>query len=154
MLQRISLLLSSLLAIESPSTAKERDCGLESYTIRSFFEILVTTKFTYVKLRISKNNYCNVAVEENVLRHHLKVEMIVEIFAFICFQGAALLRMVQGFMKDELEQGVINYLNKYRYSNAQTDDLWMSLSLVSGKISFLETIYRLFSWSVVTVSNA
>lgn len=34
-------------------------------------------------------------------------------------------------MKEKLEQGVIDYLNKYRYSNAQTEDLWMSLSLVS-----------------------
>ena len=52
-------------------------------------------------------------------------------FLLIAFQGAALLRMVQGFMKGQLEEGVIDYLNKYRYSNAKTEDLWVSLSLVS-----------------------
>lgn len=63
---------------------------------------------------------------------HLIINQNVHCFIW---QGAALLRMVQGFMKEKLEQGVIDYLNKYRYSNAQTEDLWMSLSLVSVILS-------------------
>jgi len=46
-------------------------------------------------------------------------------------QGASLLRMVQGFMDGKLEAGVIDYLQKFIYSNAETEDLWRSWSLVS-----------------------
>ena len=60
-----------------------------------------------------------------------KLYIILKLYITFQWQGAALLRMVQGFMKEKLEQGVIDYLNKYRYSNAQTEDLWMTLSLVS-----------------------
>lgn len=42
--------------------------------------------------------------------------------------------MVQGFMGENFIKGVKSYLEEYKYSNAETDDLWKHLSKVKIKI--------------------
>lgn len=45
---------------------------------------------------------------------------------FICLlQGAAILHMLANFLQQEnLQNGLYDYLNTYKYSNAETKDLW------------------------------
>lgn len=53
--------------------------------------------------------------------------------------GAFLLRMMNLFLGEEVfRRGVSEYLKKHRYSNAEQDDLWASLTeQVSHNSSFL-----------------
>jgi len=48
-------------------------------------------------------------------------------------KGASVLRMVEGFVGfDVFRRGVVNYLNRFSFSNAQGSDFWNSISEVSG----------------------
>ena len=60
------------------------------------------------------------------------------------YQGASLLRMVEGFMGDDLIKGVRSYLREYKYSNAATDDLWKHLS----NVSILSFVVLAVCWKV------
>ena len=47
-------------------------------------------------------------------------------------KGASLIRMLRNFLGEStLRLGLKNYLNKYQYRNAETADLWKSLTDVS-----------------------
>ena len=57
-----------------------------------------------------------------------------EIFDAISYnKGCAIIRMVHDWISDKnFRKGMKNYLNKYSYSNAQTESLWEELGAVSG----------------------
>uniref|UniRef100_A0A7M4EC01 Aminopeptidase n=1 Tax=Crocodylus porosus TaxID=8502 RepID=A0A7M4EC01_CROPO len=65
-------------------------------------------------------------------------------------KGACILKMLQDFLsKQVFQKGVIQYLKKYSYRNAKTDDLWNSLADVSsslGGIMFLKNKH----WQILT----
>lgn len=45
------------------------------------------------------------------------------------FKGASLIRMANHFVgEEEFKRGLMNYLNTYRYSNADRNDLWNALA--------------------------
>ncbi|MEM0073568.1 MAG: M1 family metallopeptidase [Thermoplasmatales archaeon] len=60
---------------------------------------------------------------------------ISEIFDEISYgKGASVLRMIEEFIGEEkFKEGVYRYLKRFEYSNATSEDLWNSLSEVSGK---------------------
>ena len=60
-------------------------------------------------------------------------DQITEIFDAISYsKGASVLRMLENFMGDEsFRLGIHNFLEKFKYSNAVTNDLWTELTAVS-----------------------
>lgn len=64
-----------------------------------------------------------------------RADEINQIFDAISYsKGASLLRMISKWLgEDVFVKGVSQYLNKFKYGNAKTEDLWDSLSEASGK---------------------
>lgn len=64
-----------------------------------------------------------------------KADEINQIFDAISYsKGASLLRMISKWLgEDVFVKGVSQYLNKFKYGNAKTEDLWDSLSQAAGK---------------------
>ncbi|GME73112.1 unnamed protein product [Ambrosiozyma monospora] len=64
-----------------------------------------------------------------------RADEINQIFDAISYEkGSSNLRMLANWLGEEdFIKGVSNYLKKHSYSNARTEDLWKSLSEVSGK---------------------
>lgn len=62
-------------------------------------------------------------------------EEINQVFDEITYgKGASVLRMLEGYLgADRFRTGVTDYLNRYRYGNARTEDLWASLERASGQ---------------------
>ncbi|MEK6933203.1 MAG: M1 family metallopeptidase [Nanoarchaeota archaeon] len=60
---------------------------------------------------------------------------ISEIFDSISYnKGAAIIRMLEQYLSEKsFREGLRFYLNKFKYGNATTEDLWMSLQKISGK---------------------
>jgi len=58
-----------------------------------------------------------------------------EIFDHISyFKGASVIRMLANFLTVEtFRKGLVAYLNKFKYQNAVTEDLWIALERESGK---------------------
>ncbi|XP_065673410.1 aminopeptidase A-like isoform X2 [Hydra vulgaris] len=58
-----------------------------------------------------------------------------EIFDTITYnKGSCIVQMLQSYLgKEKFRKGLQQYLNIYAYKNADQDDLWKQLSLVSGK---------------------
>lgn len=53
-------------------------------------------------------------------------------------KGASLIRMLQNFLAgDSLRSGLESFLQKYKFSNAETADLWRSFSKVNQKKNYL-----------------
>ncbi|MEM4085759.1 MAG: M1 family metallopeptidase [Saccharolobus sp.] len=49
-------------------------------------------------------------------------------------KGASILRMIEAYVNEEnFRRGVVNYLNKFKFSNAEGRDLWDSISEAYGK---------------------
>lgn len=72
-------------------------------------------------------------------------------------KGASVIRMLHDFLgADDFRKGLIYYLNKYKYSNASTDDLWEALEFVSKKPvkSFMSAWTSLPGFPVVTLENS
>jgi puromycin-sensitive aminopeptidase len=72
--------------------------------------------------------------------HPIEVEVhhpaeISEIFDAISYEkGASIIRMLASYLDEEnFKKGLQIYLNKHKYSNAATVDLWRALGKVSGK---------------------
>lgn len=59
-----------------------------------------------------------------------KPDEIAQIFDTISYRkGSFLLHMMNSFLGEEtFKQGIRNYINKYKFSNAEQDDLWRSLT--------------------------
>lgn len=64
-----------------------------------------------------------------------RADEINQIFDAISYsKGASLLRMISKWLgEDVFVKGVSEYLSKFKYGNAKTEDLWDSLSKASGK---------------------
>ncbi|AJS53067.1 Ape2p [Saccharomyces cerevisiae YJM1447] len=64
-----------------------------------------------------------------------KADEINQIFDAISYsKGASLLRMISKWLGEEtFIKGVSQYLNKFKYGNAKTEDLWDALADASGK---------------------
>lgn len=62
-------------------------------------------------------------------------DQITEIFDTISYsKGASILRMLEHFMgADEFRMGIHNFLEKFKYDNAVTSDLWKELEKISSK---------------------
>jgi len=65
----------------------------------------------------------------------LNPEQIKEVFDAISYsKGAAIIRMLEQYLGEDIFRlGLQDYLKTFSYGNAQTDDLWKSLSKVSNK---------------------
>ncbi|XP_015795165.1 endoplasmic reticulum aminopeptidase 1-like [Tetranychus urticae] len=74
-------------------------------------------------------------------------------------KGAALIRMLKNFLgPDNLRFGLKNYLSKYKFSNAETSDLWRSFSnIVPNEVinvtSIMETWVRQKGYPVISVRS-
>ena len=70
-------------------------------------------------------------VREDVARP----EEIGQVFDEISYgKGASVLRMLEGFLgADRFRAGVTDYLNRFRFGNAGTEDLWAALERASGE---------------------
>ncbi|KAF2071698.1 hypothetical protein CYY_006979 [Polysphondylium violaceum] len=56
-----------------------------------------------------------------------------EIFDAISYnKGSCVIQMIEGRLGDNFRKGLNHYLNKHSYKNTNTEDLWESLSLLSG----------------------
>lgn len=64
-----------------------------------------------------------------------RADEINQIFDAISYEkGSSVLRMLANWLgEDKFIEGVSHYLKKHAYSNAKTEDLWNSLTIVSGK---------------------
>lgn len=84
-----------------------------------------------------------------------KAEEINQIFDAVSYnKGSVILRMLANWLgKDVFLKGVSEYLKKHKFSNAETKDLWESLSEVSGKdvLSVMEIWTKNIGYPVVTV---
>ncbi|QKR00369.1 M1 family metallopeptidase [Metallosphaera tengchongensis] len=62
-------------------------------------------------------------------------EEIEQIFDDISYgKGASILRMIESYIgKENFRSGIHNYLTKFSFSNAEGNDLWLSLEEASGK---------------------
>lgn len=72
--------------------------------------------------------------------HQIEVDIkspseIEQIFDEISYgKGASILRMIEAYMgTEDFRNGIKNYLNRYKFSNATGKDLWSSLEETSGK---------------------
>ncbi|GFS55864.1 glutamyl aminopeptidase [Nephila pilipes] len=67
-----------------------------------------------------------------VVRSVTTPEGIANIFDAISYEkGSAVLKMLQHVLKEDFRKGLSNYLRKYAFSNAETNDLWRELSEAS-----------------------
>lgn len=65
---------------------------------------------------------------------------ISQIFDAISYKkGSFLLHMMNNFLGEEtFQQGIRNYIDKYKFSNAEQDDLWSSLTDVAHIMGSLD----------------
>ena len=84
---------------------------------------------------------------------------ITELFDRISYaKGASVLRMLENFMgAEEFRQGIHNFLDKYKYRNAVTKDLWMELESVTTKnlpiAAIMDTWTRQMGYPVVSAEK-
>ncbi|XP_071953572.1 glutamyl aminopeptidase-like [Antedon mediterranea] len=88
---------------------------------------------------VTEDMYYVMGLDQIVSSHPIIIEVnhpdeINEIFDSISYsKGASVLRMLNDIMgEDTFREGLTNYLNKFSYANAKTDDLWKELGDVSG----------------------
>ena len=83
-----------------------------------------------------------VALQLDALNNSHPIEVLVndpaearEVFDDISYKkGGSILRMLLKYLGEEnFRQGLKIYLNRFKYSNTQTDDLWKALEVASGK---------------------
>lgn len=68
-----------------------------------------------------------------------------------------MIRMLEGFMGNEnFRQGVVSYLEAFKYNNAETKDLWSHLQRFSKEINIsrvMDTWTRQMGYPVLTVEQ-
>ncbi|XP_021640891.2 aminopeptidase M1 isoform X2 [Hevea brasiliensis] len=70
--------------------------------------------------------------------HPIEVEIeharsVDEIFDAVSYKkGSAIIRMLQGYLGDDMIQSLSSYMKKYAWGNARTEDLWNIISEESG----------------------
>lgn len=88
------------------------------------------------------------------VRNALEVEQIFDHISYL--KGSSVIRMLSAHLGTQtFLDGVSKYLNKHKYSNAKTDDLWQALSEVSGQDvnTFMEPWIKKIGFPVVTVAE-
>ncbi|KAL9082159.1 MAG: hypothetical protein Q9159_006674, partial [Coniocarpon cinnabarinum] len=88
------------------------------------------------------------------VRDALQVEQIFDAISYR--KGCSIIRMISSHLTDELFlRGVSRYLKAHQYGNATTNDLWSSLSDVSGQDvkSFVDNWILKIGFPVVTVAE-
>ena len=89
---------------------------------------------------------------ETEVNHPSEVD---EIFDAISYsKGSCVIRMLHEYLgKDNFRLGLVNYLAKYKYTNAFTEDLWGSLEDQSGEpvTEVMSTWTKLTGYPVVHV---
>eukprot|EP01132_Coremiostelium_polycephalum_P010800 gene10800-13221_t len=84
------------------------------------------------------NKYRNMALDLDSLENSHPIEVIVknslqEIFDNITYKkGASIIQMIEGRFGENFRLGLSQYLKQYSYKNANTDNLWDSLSKQCG----------------------
>ena len=87
-------------------------------------------------------NDCQAGLGLDALRSSHPIEVpvkspteISQIFDSISYsKGASIIRMLVGWLgEDVFKRGIQSYLEKFKFGNARTEDLWTSLSEASGK---------------------
>ncbi|XP_052246472.1 endoplasmic reticulum aminopeptidase 1-like isoform X2 [Dreissena polymorpha] len=70
-----------------------------------------------------------------------------ELFDAISYsKGASIIRMLNNYIgEDVFKAGLVSYLNKYNYGNAQTQDLWSSLSEAASHAKLNTNVTRLMN---------
>ncbi|XP_022919418.2 glutamyl aminopeptidase-like [Onthophagus taurus] len=82
-----------------------------------------------------------------ILQHVTKPDEITSIFDTISYnKGGTVLRMLEDAVTDNIfREGVTNYLKKYAYGNAVTDDLWNELGKL---VEDVDVVTFMKSWTV------
>ena len=111
------------------------------------------------------NQYTNRALQLDSLETSHPIEVPVqrssqvnEIFDEISYcKGAACIMMITSYLgMDMFRKGICAYLEKHKYGNARTDDLWAALSETSGKDvkGFMGVWTKEVGYPVVSLSRA
>ncbi|KFM68999.1 Aminopeptidase 2, mitochondrial, partial [Stegodyphus mimosarum] len=79
---------------------------------------------------------CRAMLSDKTVNSHAIVQQVTiinsDIFDSIAYsKGSSILRMLENYMGEDFRQGVSNYLKKYAYGSAKTDDLWTELTAAS-----------------------
>nr|XP_042907730.1 uncharacterized protein LOC107439767 isoform X3 [Parasteatoda tepidariorum] len=82
-----------------------------------------------------------------------------DIFDSIAYsKGSSILRMLESYMGDDFRKGVTNYLKKYSFKNARTDDLWKEFSAASKEKvdigSIMDTWTKQMNYPYITVKRS
>eukprot|EP01132_Coremiostelium_polycephalum_P001267 gene1267-1596_t len=79
-----------------------------------------------------------------------------EIFDEISYnKGSCVIQMVEGRFGEEFRKGLTHYLKKHSYKNTNTEDLWESLSIISGKDvkQFLDSFTKYSGYPVISFKS-
>ena len=94
--------------------------------------------------------------------HPIEVEVynsdqIGEIFDAISYcKGASIIHMIANYLgEDDFKKGLNIYLNRHKYKNAVTEDLWLALSESSGKDvkSFMDNWTKNTGFPVISITQ-
>eukprot|EP01125_Pyxidicula_operculata_P001519 TRINITY_DN11382_c0_g1_i1.p1 TRINITY_DN11382_c0_g1~~TRINITY_DN11382_c0_g1_i1.p1 ORF type:complete len:861 (-),score=234.44 TRINITY_DN11382_c0_g1_i1:165-2747(-) len=110
------------------------------------------------------SDYMFRALQVDSLRNSHPIEVDVdharkidEIFDAISYcKGASVIRMIENYLGEEsFRKGLNIYLNKFKYSNSVTKDLWDALSVGSGKdvSQIMDTWVKKIGYPVINVSE-
>jgi aminopeptidase N len=86
-----------------------------------------------------------------------RAEDVDEIFDSISYsKGASIIRMLVSFLgEEEFRKGMVLYLNRHKYANASTEDLWKALGDHSKKDvkSFMDRWTKTMGYPVLSLSD-
>lgn len=88
------------------------------------------------------------------VRNALEVDQIFDAISYL--KGSSVIRMLSAYLRVEtFLAGVAKYLDKHKFGNATTDDLWAALTEVSGQDvkKFMDPWIRKIGFPVVTVDE-
>jgi aminopeptidase N len=72
-------------------------------------------------------------------------------------QGASVIRMLEDFLgEEEFKNGITNFLNRFKFANAVTQDLWAELQQVQKDVNIthiMDTWTRQMGYPVVTATR-
>jgi aminopeptidase N len=136
---------------EGFATFMETKCVNELFpTWNKWTEFLSVHVFTAFDVDSRRNSH-PIEVEINNARQ------VDELFDRISYdKGASVIQMIEASLGQEgFKQGLRIYLNRFKYSNAKTEDLWEALSEGSGKNVFqiMNTWVKKIGFPVVTVTE-
>ncbi|KYQ90079.1 puromycin-sensitive aminopeptidase-like protein [Tieghemostelium lacteum] len=106
------------------------------------------------------STYLNSALSLDALDNSHPIEVPVfnsnqinEIFDTISYdKGSCIIRMMDGRFGESFRKGLVQYLKKHQYKNTRSDDLWDSISQVSGidAKSFIDNFIKKTGYPVIS----